>query len=187
MQPPVSARITTPTKHPLPALLRRELRSNHAGETGSVALYHGALAVTRDPMIGRFARRHLAQELKHQRFFAYRLPRHSHSKLVPLWRAAGITLGASAALCGRCAFFSTVEAVEDFVVQHYRRQCATIEGAYGRQQQALCDSLRQFLDDEQRHQGDAALRLAYEGQLARSWRWLVQHGAAGAAVLARYC
>mgnify|MGYP001315731459 CR=1 FL=1 len=41
----------------LPRALKREMRSNHAGELGAVWIYRGVLAVTRDPALRAFAAR----------------------------------------------------------------------------------------------------------------------------------
>ena len=45
--------------------LRRDLRSDHAGEFGAVAIYTGVLAVARDPGVRAFALRHQATEADH--------------------------------------------------------------------------------------------------------------------------
>ena len=42
--------------------LGAELRSDHAGETGAVAIYRGILAITRNPELRTFAEHHLATE-----------------------------------------------------------------------------------------------------------------------------
>ncbi len=42
-----------------------DLRSDHAGETGAVAIYLGILAVSHNPQIRQFAREHQATEREH--------------------------------------------------------------------------------------------------------------------------
>ena len=48
-----------------PKWLERELRSDHAGETGAVSIYRGVLAVSKDVVVRDFARRHLETEAVH--------------------------------------------------------------------------------------------------------------------------
>jgi demethoxyubiquinone hydroxylase (CLK1/Coq7/Cat5 family) len=102
--------------------LLRELRSDHAGETGAVWIYRGILKVTRDPGVQHFAQTHLQTEREHLAFFERWLPRECNSLLLPLWRASGFLLGAFCALFGPRFVFVTIEAVERFVVAHSQQQ-----------------------------------------------------------------
>jgi demethoxyubiquinone hydroxylase (CLK1/Coq7/Cat5 family) len=63
-----------------------DLRSDHAGETGAVAIYIGILAVSRDLEIRHFATAHLATEREHLAHFEALLPAGQRSALLPLWR-----------------------------------------------------------------------------------------------------
>ena len=54
--------------------LVRDLRSDHAGETGAVWIYKGILAVSSDAELREFAREHLATERRHLHFFDAWLP-----------------------------------------------------------------------------------------------------------------
>ena len=65
-----------------------DLRSDHAGETGAVAIYRGILAVSRDPAIVAFAQCHLTTELEHLALMNQLLPRKQRSKLLFLWKMA---------------------------------------------------------------------------------------------------
>jgi demethoxyubiquinone hydroxylase (CLK1/Coq7/Cat5 family) len=105
-----------------PPQLLRELRSDHAGETGAVWIYRGILKVTRDPGVQHFAQTHLQTEREHLAFFERWLPRECNSLLLPLWRASGFLLGAFCALFGPRFVFVTIEAVERFVVAHSQQQ-----------------------------------------------------------------
>ena len=75
-----------------------ELRSDHAGETGAVYIYLGLLAISKDPILRQFADAHLATEQRHLMTLDGLLPKHAQSKCLPLWRLAGWSLGAIAAL-----------------------------------------------------------------------------------------
>ncbi len=70
------------------------LRSDHAGETGAVAIYRGVLAVARDRNLRAFAQRHLATEAGHLEIMEALVRRAQRSRLLPVWRMAG---------CPRCS------------------------------------------------------------------------------------
>ena len=161
-----------------------DLRSDHAGECGAVAIYSGILAVTRDPAVARFARSHRRTELRHRRFFDRWLPPEHHSRLLPLWRFAGWLLGSVSALFGSRCVYRTVAAVETFVEQHYLEQIDDMgkEPAL----RGLADTLQSFCDDEVEHRDDARRRLdAASGPLARLWSRTVGAGSAAGVALAR--
>ena len=160
---------------PLSAELIADLRSDHAGETGAVQIYRGMLATSRDPSVRRFALAHIRTELRHLRFFERWLPRRHHSRLLPVWRAAGWLLGAGSALFGRRAAFHTVAAVETFVERHYLEQ---IEAMAGTPELAeLRGVLRRFCDEEVHHRDDASNRVSNRrGFGVRAWAHLVGLG-----------
>ena len=162
---------------PLTPALIADLQSDHAGEAGAVAIYRGMLAVTRDKAVRRFAIKHIRTELRHLRFFERWLPRRHHSRLLPLWRAAGWLLGATSALFGRQAAFRTVAAVESFVEGHYLAQIKIMESTQGLE--SLAAVLRDFCADEVHHRADASARLiSAEGSIARVWAYLIATGSA---------
>ena len=164
--------------------LSRELRSDHAGEAGAVAIYGGILAVTRSDEVRNFATRHLQTERRHLRFFDDFLPDRLRSRLLPVWRAAGWTLGAAAALAGPRGVYRTIAAVEAFVETHYGQQIskmgATPELA------PLTSILRGFCDEEVEHHDDAAGRLPQPpGTLGSLWTRFVAFSSALGVVVAR--
>lgn len=153
---------------PLTGTLIGDLQSDHAGESGAVEIYRGMLAVSSDPDIRRFARRHVRAELRHLRFFDDWLPKRHHSRLLPLWKAAGWTLGAVAALFGRRCVYRTVGAVERFVEGHYMAQILVMDATPGLE--SLAAVLCRFCDDEIHHRSDAEDRLHGPGGLvSRVW------------------
>ncbi len=152
-----------------------DLRSDHAGESGAVQIYRGMLAVSRDPSVRRFALTHIRTELRHLRFFERWLPQRHHSRLLPVWRAAGWLLGAGSALFGRRAAFHTVAAVETFVERHYLDQIDVMGSVP--ELANLCAVLRRFCDDEVHHRDDASERVAdANGIAARTWSAVVGLG-----------
>ena len=111
----------------LPAWLEGDLRTDHAGETGAVWIYHGILSVSRNPIVREFAQRHLKTEKRHLYEIGSVLKRTRRSRLLPVWRIAGFITGAVPALIGSRWVFYTIEAVETFVDAHYELQIRRLE------------------------------------------------------------
>ena len=169
---------------PLSAALRRDLRSDHAGETGAVWIYRGILAVSRDPAVQDFARRHLATETRHLDFFERSLPPAIRSRALPLWRLAGWLTGALPALFGARAVWITIAAVEDFVDRHYAAQIEAMTEVA--ELEGLRRVLADFRGDELDHRDDARARTPDRpGPLARLWAWMIGAGSAAGVALAR--
>eukprot|EP00566_Odontella_aurita_P019632 CAMPEP_0113527588 /NCGR_PEP_ID=MMETSP0015_2-20120614/1376_1 /TAXON_ID=2838 /ORGANISM="Odontella" /LENGTH=297 /DNA_ID=CAMNT_0000426033 /DNA_START=249 /DNA_END=1142 /DNA_ORIENTATION=- /assembly_acc=CAM_ASM_000160 len=131
---------------PFDPWLLGEMRSNHAGETGAVSIYDGALwalsvrakarsscgAIGEAALGGRwleyeehlrqFAMEHRASESEHVELLEEVLIDDERSVLLPAWKVAGFALGAiSTAWCPR-GMYVTTEAVEAFVEEHYGDQ-----------------------------------------------------------------
>ncbi len=169
---------------PLSPSLIGDLRSDHAGETGAVAIYCGILAVSRNPEVLDFARHHLRTEVRHRRFFDTWLPADAQSRLLKVWFAAGWLLGATGALFGRRGVFTTIAAVETFVVGHYTEQIDRLRT------DPRCDALRERLEafraDEADHRDDASHRQAQAaGWIGRAWEGVVGSASAAGVALAR--
>ena len=161
-----------------------DLRSDHAGETGAVAIYLGILAVSRDPQIRHFARAHLATEREHLARLDALLPLNQRSVLLPLWRVAGWLTGSVPALFGPSAVYATIDAVETFVDRHYEEQVRKLpdHGPGG----ALRALLIACQADEVEHRDEArAAGAAATGRLTQTWQWLVGTGSALAVMAAR--
>ena len=168
----------------MPPWLVRELRSDHAGETGAVAIYQGVLAVSRDPAVVNFAKHHLGTERDHLALMDRLLPRTKRSKLLFLWRAAGFLTGYLPAIFGSNSVFRTVEAVEKFVDIHYSAQIdrLRLESTHWEIRQKL-ESCR---DDERHHLDDARQRaFGSPGLAILCWVALVILGSRFAVAIAR--
>ena len=167
--------------------LLRELRSDHAGETGAVFIYKGIVAVARwrgDDELIAFAEAHGATEADHLRQVEDWLPAHQRSVLLGPWRLAGWLTGAIPALFGRRAVYGTIAAVETFVDHHYQQQIDHIKqfGAPA----GLLALLVRCQADEQHHRDEAADLAGTQGSwILRAWCWVVGKGSASAVVLAR--
>jgi demethoxyubiquinone hydroxylase (CLK1/Coq7/Cat5 family) len=186
-----AAALETPA---VPAELARDLvpdlRSDHAGETGAVWIYHGVLAVARDPDVRAFARRHRDTERRHLAQIAAVLPWPRRSRLLLPWRVAGFVTGALPALFGPRAVYGTVAAVETFVDRHYQDQIDRLDAAPPSPSR---DTLRALLadcqSDERAHRDEAQAARAADarepGWLMRGWCALVGAGSAAAVGIAR--
>ena len=161
-----------------------DLRSDHAGETGAVAIYRGILFVARDTGLRAFAQRHLHTEQQHLEQMQAWLPSSERSRLLPAWRAAGWLTGVLPALFGPPAVYATIAAVETFVDRHYAEQIAHLQDTSG--PPALRDTLAACQADECVHREEAAaLASPRAGAAMRTWCWLVGAGSAAAVALAR--
>lgn len=107
-----------------------DLRSNHAGETGAVYIYKGALRASKivpnniSEKAINFSKEHLQTEKEHLYLFDKLFENENYkSKLIPLWRISGYSLGFFPTLFfGDKGLFLTVGAVETFVEKHYLEQ-----------------------------------------------------------------
>jgi 3-demethoxyubiquinol 3-hydroxylase len=170
-----------------------DLRSDHAGELGAVWIYKGVLALSTDPGVREFARRHRTTEQSHLDKIEAVLPWPQRSRLLMGWRMAGFLTGALPALFGPRAVYTTIAAVETFVDQHYQHQIDRIEprAASGIPHDANQLDLHALLTacqaDECEHR-DEALALQGDqppGWLLRTWCGVVGKGSAAAVGLAR--
>jgi len=178
---------STPSALQLDKHLERELRSDHAGETGAVFIYHGITAVARwrgDAELLAFAQQHGRTEAEHLRLVELWLPPEKRSRLLGPWRLAGWLTGALPALAGRRAVYATIAAVETFVDQHYQQQIDHLQGHPG--PEGLLPLLVQCQADERHHRDEAAaLAGPRTPWVLRAWCAVVGAGSAGAVVLAR--
>lgn len=182
-----------------PVALRRDLRTDHAGEAGAVMIYRGVLAMARDPALRAFAQQHLHTEMRHLELIEAVVPRAGRSRLLPLWRLAGWLTGALPACLGPRAVYLTVEAVETFVDRHYAAQLARIDTLRPAAPAALpasLDELRALLAtcrrDEQAHRDDARARRGVSPRggpaawLGAGWAAVVAAGSGAAVRLSRW-
>lgn len=167
--------------------LQRELRSDHAGETGAVYIYKGIVAVAQlrgDAEMLSFAKAHGATEADHLTELERWLPASQRNLLLGPWRLAGWLTGALPAMFGRRAVYGTIAAVETFVDQHYQQQIDHLHEIGG--PDGLLALLTRCQADEQHHRDESAA-LAGEkiSLILRAWCWIVGKGSAAAVVLAR--
>lgn len=180
-----------PAPHTQAALLslhmERELRSDHAGETGAVFIYRGITAVARwrgDAQLQAFALQHGETETEHLRLIEEWLAPARRSRLLGPWALAGWLTGALPALAGRRAVYGTIAAVETFVDHHYQQQIDHLRAHGG--PEGLLPLLERCQADECHHRDEAGA-LAGESRpwLLRLWCAVVGIGSSAAVVIAR--
>jgi len=167
--------------------LERELRSDHAGETGAVAIYQGIAAIAAwrgDAELLEFSNQHGQTEAEHLRLIEGWFPPVRRSFLLGPWKIAGWLTGALPALFGRRSVYATIAAVETFVDQHYQQQIDHLQCHGG--PEGLLPLLLHCQSDEQHHRDEAAgLAGANTPWPLRAWCRVVSVGSAAAVVLAR--
>lgn len=167
--------------------IERELRSDHAGETGAVYIYKGIIAVSKyrkDTELINFAKNHGATEAEHLQLIESVLEKKYRSRLLGPWRLAGWLTGAVPALFGRKAVYATIASVETFVELHYQQQIdyLKVNGSH----QELLELLIRCQADEIDHKNEARLKASTSIPLVlKIWCSLVGKGSAAAVVLAR--
>ncbi len=184
---------------PWPDALRRELRTDHAGEAGAVMIYRGVLALAREATLCEFAQHHLATESRHLSLIEGVVPPEGRSRLLPLWRVAGWLTGAIPALFGVRVVYATIEAVETFVDAHYAAQIDLIDGLLPAADVAtrprlveLRAMLAECREDELVHRDDARARRGAMRErglgagLVALWCGVVGAGSAGAVRVSRW-
>ena len=172
------------TSH-LPSTLVRDIRTDHAGETGAVWIYKGILAVSSDAEIRAFATEHLQTEQRHLQAMNQLLPVFRRSWLLVPWRLAGFATGALPALFGKQAVFRTIAAVETFVNLHYQAQIEQLSQLGTHQE--LKAQLIEFQLDECTHRDEAAAKTQKPGGvIARLWVKAISAGSGAAVALARW-
>ncbi|KAL6058382.1 Ubiquinone biosynthesis protein COQ7 [Balamuthia mandrillaris] len=138
-----------------------------------------------------FIENHLSTEKQHLEWMEALVPPWERTRLVPLWKVAGWSLGATPTILGGPnALFLTIHAVESFVEEHYSRQLKALEGEH--EQRALRLLLQRACKEEVHHK-EQALALASTNPssvwapewVCRLWHLTVTVGSGAAVRLAK--
>jgi ubiquinone biosynthesis monooxygenase Coq7 len=133
-------------------LIARMIRVDQAGEYGAVSIYEGQLAV-----LGRRPRSPEAAAI-HEMAEAERIHLETFNRLIverqvrptmlsPLWRVAGLALGAGTALLGPKAAMACTVAVEEVIEGHYGKQAERL----GDDEAELRATIKEYREDEIGH------------------------------------
>ncbi|TKB04308.1 demethoxyubiquinone hydroxylase family protein [Alteromonas portus] len=176
-------------------LVDKELRASHAGETGAVWIYRGALVAefiwcllhinkTEDDT-KRFIREHLETERAHLAIFESEMPLFRGSFILPLWIAAGFITGFLPRLLGKNWFFYTIYCVEEFVDLHYDEQCKNMS-ALSIPPSNVIERFKHCQEGEQHHRDEAlAMMTRQPSLLMRLWGRVVEKGSLFAVAIAK--
>jgi 3-demethoxyubiquinol 3-hydroxylase len=153
-------KIRLPGDPSLKDAVARMIRVDHAGEFGAQRIYAGQLKVLGRGGAGAVAtgkrtqsvraiEKMARQEDEHLKAFEKLMieRRVRPTALHPLWHLAGFALGAATAALGEKAAMACTVAVEETIVEHYRKQ---IE-ALGEDEPALRKLIKKFRADEDAH------------------------------------
>ncbi len=131
------------------AAMARMIRVDHAGEFGAQRIYAGQLAVLKDSKAAAEIRHMARQEDEHLAAFEKLIveKRVRPTALHPLWHVAGYALGMATAALGEKAAMACTVAVEETIVEHYRKQLQEL----GSDAPALSRMITKFCADEDQH------------------------------------
>lgn len=173
----------------------KELRASHAGETGAVWIYRGAMVAEFVSSLfhinnsrhdtKRFIREHLETERRHLAIFESEMPCVRGSFILPLWIAAGFITGFLPRLFGRNWFFYTIYSVEQFVDAHYDSQCKSML-ALPLPPSNVIERFKHCQEEEQHHRDEALSLMTQEPSLPmRLWGRAVEKGSSLAVAIVR--
>lgn len=155
-RPEASAQDRLPGDPSREALIARMIRVDQAGEYGAVRIYEGQLAVLAEGEARAAIRAMAKTEAEHLAVFDNLLAqrRVRPTLLEPLWRLAGLALGAGTALLGARAAMACTVAVEDVIGEHYCRQAERL----GAEEAELKRTIEAFRADEIAHRNEGLAR-----------------------------
>jgi ubiquinone biosynthesis monooxygenase Coq7 len=166
------------SKSPINAGIARMIRVDQAGEYGAARIYAGQLAVLGKSPAAPVLRHMAEKESEHlddfNRVLVERQVR--PTALQPIWHVAGYALGAATALMGTKVAMACTEAVEDVIVDHYKRQEASLneQAALGHNDPELAALISKARADESGHRETAlqegALKAPAHGPLTATIR-----------------
>jgi 3-demethoxyubiquinol 3-hydroxylase len=138
-----------PGDPPLQDSVARMIRVDHAGEFGAQRIYAGQLAVLGESKSAAAIRKMARQEDEHLAAFEKLMieRRVRPTALHPVWHLAGFALGAATAALGEKAAMACTVAVEETIVEHYKKQI----DALGGDEPALRKLIAKFRADEDGH------------------------------------
>lgn len=144
-------------KFEYPAVMADYLKTDHAGETGAVAIYETIIRFARDREMSLFAERHLKSEKNHLGIFEALLQKKDKSLLLFLWKTGGTMIVILSAVAGKKWIYAVVETIESMVIRHYDRQLYMLasineDGNYT----GLYQLLKKCREDEVVHRDEAS-------------------------------
>lgn len=158
----------------IPSKLLPYFRSNHAGETGAVFIYKGIMAVSNDPKILKFSKKHLITETNHLNIIEQVLDKQHISKLIFFWKLAGFFTGFIPALLGKNFVYATIYYVESFVEKHYQEQLSLL--SKDRKLNKIRSMISELMADEISHKKESLSSVTNLNPIHRIWGKVVTIG-----------
>ena len=130
---------------------------------------------------------HLSTEESHLALMTRLVPREHHTRLLPLWRIAGFSLGYLPVLVlGSQGLFRTIQYVETFVEVHYNEQIEWLE-LQGEEWRPLVEVLESCCADEVEHKEDSKRRVQGVDRVGwMIWKMIVEKGSKWAVQASRW-
>eukprot|EP00002_Diphylleia_rotans_P039221 TRINITY_DN904_c0_g1_i1.p1 TRINITY_DN904_c0_g1~~TRINITY_DN904_c0_g1_i1.p1 ORF type:complete len:228 (-),score=42.00 TRINITY_DN904_c0_g1_i1:73-756(-) len=171
---------TPPTNNQLTRkeTIDRILRVDHAGERGATMIYKGQLDALRGTPEEHLIKTMADQEQEHLDKFNELLPdrRVRPTMLLPLWEAAGYSLGYITGKMGKETAMLCTVAVEKVIGSHYNDQLRTLHETRFKDEKDLRSVIRKFRDDELEHHDIALENGAEKAPAATPLTAMIQIG-----------
>lgn len=131
------------------------IRVNHAGECGAQDIYNNQIRFCKSNKLKKKLRKISTEEKVHYDFFNEEIikRRVRPSVMSPVWKLAGVIVGAVTTRLGSDYVYACTEAVEEVIVKHYKEQIEYLEK--NKIDGNLKNKIAKFCKDEEKHKGDA--------------------------------
>ena len=137
--------------------LAKFIQINHAGELGALNIYRGQLFVAKFfyPNAVASLKKIANQEQNHYQIFGLWLQQHTirHCDGIFIWAWGGFLLGVITALFGQKAMWTSTNAIESTVLNHFEQQLNYLQ----QHDTATFKMVQRIKDDEQQHQQCGAI------------------------------
>ena len=131
------------------------IRVNHAGECGAQDIYNNQIRFCKSDKLKKKLKKISSEEKVHYDFFNKEILKRRVRPTVmsPVWKLAGVIIGAVTARLGSDYVYACTEAVEEVIVKHYKEQIEYLEK--NKIDGNLKSKIAKFCEDEEKHKGDA--------------------------------
>ena len=138
------------------------IRVNHAGELGAQDIYNNQIKFCKSDKLKKKLKKISSEEKVHYDFFNEEILKRRVRPTVmsPIWKLAGVVIGAVTTRLGSDYVYACTEAVEEVIVKHYKEQIEYLEK--NKIDGNLKNKIVKFCKDEEKHKVDANLSLEKE-------------------------
>ena len=138
------------------------IRVNHAGELGAQDIYNNQIRFCKSDKLKKKLMKISSEEKVHFDFFNEEILKRRVRPTImsPVWKLAGVAIGAVTTRLGSDYVNACTEAVEEVIVNHYKEQIKYLEK--NKIDRNLKSKIVEFCKDEENHKVDAHLSLEKE-------------------------